>query len=54
MMLQESVELITITTQSGKDDGFFHPFVKKLEEGDDNDGVEKIGLIGAFYMRISH
>ena len=53
VLLEGNLELTTITTQTGQDDGYFQPLVKKLEEGDGNDGVEKIGLIGAFYMRIS-
>ena len=52
-LLQGGVELITITTQTMVDDAFFQNLITKINEGQDNDPICQIGLIGAYFMRIS-
>ncbi|MGL5934167.1 MAG: hypothetical protein ACRCZI_00940 [Cetobacterium sp.] len=56
-MLSGLLELITLTTSSGMEDGFINPLIVALENpnSSQNDVPEILnqGLLGAFYMRIS-
>lgn len=52
-LLQGGIELITITTQTMADDAFFQNLVNRINEGHEEESIDKIGLLGAFFMRIS-
>ena len=52
-LVQGGLEVIMITTQTKKDDAFFQNLVTKINEGDGTEAVESLGLIGAYFMRIS-
>ena len=52
-LVQGGLEVITITTQTMNDDAFFQNLITKINEGDGTEAVEGLGLIGAYFMRIS-
>ena len=52
-LLQGGLELITTTTQTMVDDAFFHNLITRINEGDDHEPIDNLGLIGAYGMRIS-
>jgi hypothetical protein len=52
-LLQGGIEVILITTSSMKEDAFYNPILVALNALNPTGAITTIGLIGAFYMRVS-
>ena len=55
-LLQGNIEVIFITTSSLVDDAYYNTIVTKLSnpgDGEDASPITDIGLMGAYYMRVS-
>jgi hypothetical protein len=51
-LYQGCVMCVQITTSNFGNDAYFHPLISKIAS-DDEDEINLIGLLGAYYMRIS-
>ena len=52
-LVQGGLEAITITTNTMTDDAYIQPLVKEIDGGPQDGSIAKLGLLGAFSMRVS-
>lgn len=53
ILLDGGLELILVTTSTFTNDAFINPLITELDKGEADSPLRQIGLMGAYYMRIS-